>query len=131
MTNQANKALIQAYFSALAKDKSPTVVDQFVTDEALKHHITFFEVAFPRYQLIADDLIAEGDKVVARCRMQGVHQGDLMGIPPTGKAAIVDLILIYRIKNNKIAEHWMVADQLGLLQQLGVLPNPNSRPDEA
>jgi predicted ester cyclase len=73
-------------------------------------------------QLIAEDMIAEGDKVVVRSTFRGTHKGDLMGIPPTGKQVTMPLILIYRIADDKIVEHWMQADALGLLQQLGVIP---------
>jgi len=67
-------------------------------------------------------MIAEGDKVVVRSTFRGTHKGDLMGIPPTGKQVTMPLILIYRIADDKIVEHWMQADALGLLQQLGVIP---------
>jgi len=72
--------------------------------------------------LIAEDMIAEGDKVVLRSTFRGTHKGDLMGIAPTGKQVTMPLILIYRIADDKIVEHWMQADALGLLQQLGVIP---------
>ena len=56
----------------------------------------------------------------------GTHRGELMGVPPTGKAVSVPAILIYRIANGKIAEFWMNADTLGLLQQLGAVPVPTA-----
>jgi len=120
MTTQEHKNFIQRYAVALNRDKSAATVDQFVTDAALKGHIAFFEAAFPGYQIIAENYIAESDKVVLRGTMQGTHKGDLMGIPPTGKDVTVSLIIIYRIVENKIVEHWMVADQMSLMQQLGV-----------
>ena len=67
-------------------------------------------------------MIAEGDKVVVRSTFRGTHKGDLMGIAPTGTQVTMPLILIYRIADDKIIEHWMQADALGLLQQLGVIP---------
>lgn len=54
--------------------------------------------------------------------MHGTHQGELMGIPPTGKQVSVSMIIVYRITDSKIAEHWVVADQLGLMRQLGAVP---------
>ena len=123
MSTEDNKTFIRRYFEALSgKDKATAVVNRYVTDEELKHHIALYEAAFPSYQLIAEDMIAEGDKVVVRSTFRGTHKGDLMGIPPTGKQVTMPLILIYRIADDKIVEHWMQADALGLLQQLGVIP---------
>ena len=123
MSPEENKAFIRRYFEALSgKDKPAAVVNRYVSDEELKHHIALYEAAFPSYQLIAEDMIAEGDKVVVRSTFRGTHKGDLMGIPPTGKQVTMPLILIYRIADDKIVEHWMQADALGLLQQLGVIP---------
>lgn len=67
------------------------------------------------------DLVAEGDKVVARVIMTGTHTGDFYGIPPTGKHVSFTGIYIARIANEKIVEHWGEEDGVSLLQQLGVL----------
>jgi predicted ester cyclase len=106
------------------KDKTPELVEQWVTDEGLKQHIALFEAAFPRYWLKAEDMIVEGDKVAVRATFGGTHQGDLMGIAPTGKEILGDGILIYRIENAKIVEFWAGFDQLTILQQLGAIPAP-------
>lgn len=119
MSVQENKAFIRRYAEAIGRDKSPATLAEFVADEELLGHIAFFEAAFPGYQITAEDLIAEGDKVVLRGVMNGTHKGDLMGMPPTGKDVSVQLIIIYRIANGKIIQHWMVADQMTLMQQLG------------
>ena len=125
MSPEENKAFIRRYFEALSgKDKPAAVVNRYVSDEELQHHIALYEAAFPNYQLIAEDMIAEGDKVVVRSTFRGTHKGDLMGIPPTGKQVTMPLMLIYRIADDKIVEHWMQADALGLLQQLGAIPAP-------
>lgn len=76
---------------------------------------------FPDYQTIIDDLIAEGDKVVARITMSGTNTGSFMGMPPTGKQVSFTGIYIARIANGKIVEHWGEEDGVSLLQQLGVL----------
>ena len=76
---------------------------------------------FPDYQTIIDDLIAEGDKVVARITMRGIHMGLFMGIPATGKYVEFTGIYIARIANGKIVEHWGEEDGVSLLTQLGVL----------
>lgn len=75
--------------------------------------------AFPDWKVTVDDIIAEGDKVVARATGQGTHCGEYMGILPTGKVVKVSWIAIYRVANGKLAEHWQHIDELGLRQQLG------------
>ena len=79
--------------------------------------------AFPDLRMDVQDVIASGDKAVARVRVAGTHQGEFMGIPATGKSATVNLIDITRFGDDGLArEHWGVADQLALMQQLGVIP---------
>ena len=124
-----NKQLIRDYLKALnGKDKPPELVDQYVadSDQELKNHIAFMEAAFPQYEIIVEDMIAEGDKVVIRAIFRGTHKGDFMGLPPTDITVESPGMLIYRIKDNKIVEHWGQSDQLGLMQQLGMLPTPEA-----
>lgn len=79
--------------------------------------------AFPDFRMEVEDVIASGDKAVARLRVTGTHQGEFMGIPATGRSANVDLIDITRFGDDGLArEHWGVVDQLAMLQQLGVIP---------
>ena len=78
--------------------------------------------AFPDLQMTVEDQIVQGDKVVTRWSARGTHQGDLMGIPATGKQGRANGITIDRIENGKIVESWNHWDQLSLLQQLGVVP---------
>lgn len=78
--------------------------------------------AFPDSRFIVDDVIAEGDKVAVRHRLQGTHQAELQGIPPTGRQVEVNGIVIFRIENGKVAEAWLNADIMGMMQQLGVVP---------
>jgi predicted ester cyclase len=79
--------------------------------------------AFPDWHMTVEDLIAGGDKTVARVTVTGTHKGEFMGIPPTGTRAEVQLIDIMRFDGaGLVSEHWGVADMLSLLQQLGVVP---------
>jgi predicted ester cyclase len=80
--------------------------------------------AFPDLHFTIEDIIAEGDTVVVRQTARGTHQGDLMGIPPTGKQVSGTGITITRVVNGKAVEDWFNGDDLGLLQQLGVVPVP-------
>jgi steroid delta-isomerase-like uncharacterized protein len=90
--------------------------------EGLKALARFYRSAFPDAQLTIEDLIAEGDKVVSRYTARGTHQGDFGGIPPTGKQVTVTGVTIDRIQGGKIVESWNEFNQLGLLQQLGAIP---------
>ena len=91
---------------------------------AMKHYIGAFRSAFPDLHLMIADEIAEGDKIVTRVTARGTHQGSFMGIAPTGKHAVVTGIVIDRFANGKTVEAWNNLDDLGLLQQLGVIPAP-------
>jgi predicted ester cyclase len=75
-------------------------------------------------------MIAEGDKVMTRLSAYGTQTGELFGIPPTGKQIRMTAIAVHRIANGKIVEHWSELDNLGLMQQLGVVPEPG-QPEEA
>lgn len=81
----------------------------------------FFE-AFPDIQVRADDVLAEDDRLVTRWTATGTHRGYLMGIPPTGKTVRITGIAFDRMAGGQSVEHWEVLDQLGLMQQLGVIP---------
>ncbi|HLO16751.1 MAG TPA: ester cyclase [Anaerolineales bacterium] len=77
---------------------------------------------FPDFHTRIDDLIAEGDKVVARITMRGTNTGTFMGLPRTGKRVEFTGIYIARIKDGKIVEHWGEEDSVSLMQQLGMMP---------
>jgi steroid delta-isomerase-like uncharacterized protein len=83
-----------------------------------------FRSAFPDLQVTIHDQIAEGDTVVTRKTYHGTQLGAFMGLPPSGKQMTVEVIDIFRIADMKITEHWVVGDELGMLQQLGALPAP-------
>jgi steroid delta-isomerase-like uncharacterized protein len=79
--------------------------------------------AFPDMRMDAQDVLPSGDKVVVRATMSGTHQGELMGMPPTGRSVDVQLIDIIRFGDDGLAhEHWGVYDAMGLMQQLGAVP---------
>jgi predicted ester cyclase len=92
--------------------------------EAAKQGAADFRRGFPDVISTIEDLIAEGDKVVARWRSRATHQGDYMGIPPTGNEVEFTGISFYRIEGGKIAQSWNIEDQLGLLRQIGAFPEP-------
>ncbi len=88
--------------------------------EGMKRVVETFVGAFPDLQVSLDDEFSSGDKVVTRWTSMGTHQGELMGIAPTGNRVEVTAVGIWRVAEGKIAEVWVVFDALGMMQQLGV-----------
>ena len=118
-----NKEFIINYFNAIGGvPKTRELLEKYMTDEALIAHIEFFEAAFPGYEVYIDEMTAEGNRVIVQARIKGTHLGDLSGIPPTFKQVDFPFVIRYEIENNKIVSHWMLADQMSLMEQLGVVP---------
>lgn len=121
--NQGNLALADELFA-------PDYVDHDAPPgfpagvEGFKQQVTMYRTAFPDVHITIEDQVTEGDKIVTRWSARGTHQGELMGIPPTNKEVTVTGIAIDRIDRGKIVEHWEIFDQLGMMQQLGVVPAP-------
>jgi steroid delta-isomerase-like uncharacterized protein len=91
----------------------------------VKQLFHMYRAAFPDLRMEVQDLVVEGDKAVARVRATGTHQGELMGMPASGKKVDVQLIDITRFGDDGLAlEHWGVFDALGMMQQLGAIPAP-------
>ena len=86
--------------------------------------VRLFRSVFPDLEWRIDDLIAEGDKVVARTTMRGTHRGKFFGIPPTGTVVEMTGVHVMRIADGRIVEHWGSNDDLGLMRQLGAIPDP-------
>jgi steroid delta-isomerase-like uncharacterized protein len=84
--------------------------------------IAAFAAAFPDLRLTVEDSVAAGDKVAARVTFRGTHRGEFQGIPPTGQQVTFSSIELNRMEGDKLAEHWVELDLLGLLQQLGAIP---------
>ncbi len=95
--------------------------------EQFQQLIGQFFTAFPDLRANVDDIIAADDKVVVRLTASGTHQGELMGIPPTGRRATWMDINIYRVADGKIVEEWFCGDYLGMMQQIGGIPAVDSR----
>lgn len=88
----------------------------------LKWLIAMFRNAFPDLHCIVDDQIAQGDKFAAHWTMRGTHHALFLGNPPTGKPVEVQGIIFARTENGRLVEDWTLLDQIGILQQLGVIP---------
>lgn len=117
------KAFIQRYVNTLSGSKKPSgLLDEFIADEQLRRHLAMIEAAFPRFEMFLEDTVGEGDKIVIRGSLRGVHRGELMGIAPTHKQVTMPFTVILRMSGGKIVEHWPSADLFGLLQQLDASP---------
>jgi steroid delta-isomerase-like uncharacterized protein len=92
--------------------------------ESEKKRVNLYRTAFHDFRLNIEDLLAEGETVVARWSCRGVHKGDLNGIAPTGKQFAITGVTIARLSNGKIVEGFVNWDALGLMRQLGVVPEP-------
>jgi len=79
----------------------------------------------PTFEILIEDQIAEGDKVLTRFRSRGTHQGELWGIPPTGREVEITNMSMSRIEGGKMVEEWPAPDRLGMMQQLGVIDQPS------
>jgi predicted ester cyclase len=134
MSTIDNKTLVQQFFDEVINQRNLAALGQFISPNAINHTVPaglpqepsqFLGLhlgAFPDMRATVEDLLADGDKVIARVSYQGTHQGAIMGIPPTGKQINVMGINIFRIANGKFVEHWGLSDRITALRQLGVVP---------
>jgi steroid delta-isomerase-like uncharacterized protein len=129
-----NKAIVRRYRLDMANAGNLDVADAIfpatflfnghaMTPEQFKPMIQMWRTAFPDLEYTLENLIAEGEYVVERWSCRGTHRGELFGIAPTGKQISSTGIIIHRIHAGKIVEVTEVADGLGLMQQLGVVPD--------
>ena len=118
--NRLKKFIINYYNAFSSGRKSPELCDRYMTDQGLKEHILFFDTIFPDYEVFADEITVEGNRAVVRARLKGIHKGEFMGIPPTYKDVDMPFAIGYTIEDNMITNHWMIADQVSLMQQLGI-----------
>jgi len=131
-----NKALVRRYFEAIDRGELALIDELFAPTyvrhdphapevkgvEALKRHIRMVYTASPDLRHTIEDMVAEGDTVAARLTSRGTQTGDFQGIVPTGKQFTVNGMDLFRIVNGKIEEQWTNLDLLGVLQQLGAIP---------
>jgi steroid delta-isomerase-like uncharacterized protein len=137
--SEENKALARQFNEEVWNNKNLDAINELMADGVVDHDIPpglpsgadgvkalvgMYVKAFPDVKITIDDLVAEGDRVVSRWTATGTHNGELMGIPATGKQVTVTGIDISRYSGGKIVEHWGELDQMGMMQQLGVIPEP-------
>lgn len=138
MSVEQNKALFRRLVEEVFNQGNVSIIDELLAPnfverevlppgtpggrEGVKQLTMMFRTAFPDFNVSIDDMIAEGDKVVARTTWNGTQKGEFMGIPPGGKRVSFDVIDIIRVSEGKGVEHWGVMDSSALMQQLGVIP---------
>ena len=140
MSSEESKATMRRYFldafeqgnidlldELLAPDyvnHTPATPDLPTGPEGVKGVVTMFRSAMPDLRVLIEDMIAEGDKVATRYTLEGTHEGELFGVPPTGQRLSIESITVERVSDGKIIEHWRITDELGMMQQLGAIPAP-------
>jgi len=136
--SEANKNVVRRLFEEVWNKGNLPVTDELFTPnyahhdastpdvgrgpESEKKRATLYRTAFPDLRLTIEDIIAEGETVVARWSCRGTHNGDLNGIAPTGKQVLISGVSIARFTNGKMSEGFVNWDALSLMQQLGVVP---------
>src|SRR6266536_1298170 len=134
LTRQGFDLVSQKKYADIEKLLSPDFVGHFPSQPEVRGPAGFsqlvhmYQSAFPDFMFKIEDLIAEGDKVVARWSWHGTNQGSFMGMPATGKPVTITGCSTFRIADGKVTEQWNSQDDLGMLQQMGVIPMPNQQP---
>jgi steroid delta-isomerase-like uncharacterized protein len=131
------KDLARRFYAEVINGKNLDVIDELVDDDLVEHQEmpgmppgkdgvrAFFDVfhtAFPDLHADIQGIVSEGDEVWVYAVMTGTHQGEFLGIPATGKQVSVNMVDRVRVQDGKAVEHWGVSDDLGLMTQLGVIP---------
>ncbi len=119
--NKGNLSLADELFTPNYEHHDASSPDFGRGPESEKKRAALYRTAFPDLQLTIEDIIAEGQTVMARWSCRGTHKGDLSGIAPTGKQVIISGVSVARFTGGKMVEGWVNWDALGLMQQLGVV----------
>jgi steroid delta-isomerase-like uncharacterized protein len=120
--NKGNLSLADQFFAPFYTHHDASTPDFGQGPESERKRATLYRTAFPDLRLTVEDLIAENEMVTARWSCRGTHNGDLNGIAPTGKQINISGVTILRFSNGKMVEGYVNWDALGLMQQLGVVP---------
>jgi steroid delta-isomerase-like uncharacterized protein len=121
---EGNLGLVDELVGLDYVNHSPGMPNQPEGPEGIKAVVSMFRAGMPDLRVVIEDVIAEGDKVMMRYRIEGTHEGELFGVPPTGRRVSIESITVERVSGGKIREHWRVTDTLDMMQQLGAIPAP-------
>lgn len=135
MTTSQNKAAIRRLYEEFVNNGNMETFNELVAEDVTEHEefpglspdregvkqfFAMMRQAFPDLRFVVEEMLAEGDKVVCRFRMQGTHRGEFLGVAPTGNRVDVAAIDVFRLADGQVKEHWGVTDSLSMMQQLGV-----------
>lgn len=134
---ERNKAVVLRYIEEVWNRHDLGIIDELVSPEYVNHAASTEEYrrggarriwewilsVFPDHRFDVDDVAADGQTVAVRGTMVATHEGELMGIAPTGKRVAAQQSHWFRVSDGKLTEHWAVRDDLGMLQQLGAVPS--------
>ena len=138
MSVEANKVIVRRMFEEIFNQGNLALVDTWVAatfvnhaapaemlsgPESLKGHVVLLRAAFPDVHFTVEELIADEEHVAARVTFGGTHRGVFRGFPPTDKSFVQSQMHMVRFVKGKVVEHWAVRNDLGLMQQLGILPS--------
>jgi steroid delta-isomerase-like uncharacterized protein len=122
--NQRNLDAVDEIYASDFVGHDPTMPEDIRGAEGRREFYSMYQSAFPDAEITIEDQVAEGDKVVTRWTGRGTHQGELLGVPPSGNRVEVTGITISRIEGGKIAEEWDQYDALGMMQAIGAVAEP-------
>ena len=136
-TEETNKALLRRTYEEWFNQGNLTNVDELIAPECINHEVPpgmnnrgpesirqvvmMLRSAFPDLHFTIEELVAEGDTVAARVTLSGTHLGPFMGMAPTGRSVRQAQMHFVRFRDGKGIEHRAVRDDLGMMQQLGVI----------
>jgi steroid delta-isomerase-like uncharacterized protein len=132
---EANKAVVLRYVEEVWNRHNLDAIDSLVSPDYVNHaattedyrrggarHIWVWLLSvFPDHRFDVEHIAADGDMVAVLGTMVGTHEGELVGIAPTGRRVVARQAHWFRVEEGKLTEHWAVRDDLGMLQQLGVM----------
>jgi steroid delta-isomerase-like uncharacterized protein len=128
------KALVQAFVEDVQNKGNIDATGDYIAADLVDHSnlpglpdglegakaiFSMIRAGFPDHDAVIHDQVAEGDKVVTRKSFTGTHDGEFLGVPPTGRRVTIEVIDIVRVANGRIVEHWNTVNLLGALQQMG------------
>lgn len=140
--SEENKAIVRRFFDEVCNGRKLEAAEEiFAPDfnyheplsvspggsgpEGIKREVSIYQRGMPDARWVVHEVLAaENDTVVVRWTGQGVHQGELAGIPPTGRSISVEALSLFQLRNGQIVEMWDAWDALAMMQQLGLAPTP-------
>jgi len=137
VANKENKDTVLRFWQEVFNERKLEQIDKIFTEdyiyhgaagqdvrgrEGLKQFLTVYFNAFPDLHAEVEDIFGEGDKILSRAMCRGIHKGNLMGMPPTGKQVAIRVICADRLSGQRVAESFELPDLFGMMQQLGAIP---------